>query len=137
MEPPLAGDHGPLGDIGAQLERIEDNTRKAHEAAAAAKQEATQAYEEARANRTGLERLYDDVVQIKQDLYGPEEERRRGKRTGLVQRVDHHDEQIGNLQTLKNEAKAVVSTRRWAIGASITLGTLMVMLIGIVLRAAG
>lgn len=103
------GQRSPLGDVGEQLSRIEDNARNAYEAAAAARQEAEQAYNESRATNGRLAKAWEEIHMLKFDIYGPEEERRRGTSPGILQRIANMECSVASLEKTYHDVKALTS----------------------------
>lgn len=73
-----------------------------------------------------------ELSRVLDDLYGPNDERRRrvGDRPGLVARVGQLEEDVRALTEIRRQAEAVVSAKRWLIGFAVTVGTMMLGMIG-------
>lgn len=73
-----------------------------------------------------------EVARVVEELYGPDDERRRriGDRPGLVMRVTQLEEDVRGLTEIRRQAEAVVSAKRWLIGFAITVGSMLLGMIG-------
>lgn len=85
------------------------------------------------------------LAQIEEDLYGPVEDRRRPGRLGLMERVRHlEEERVSHLEgrmaereAQEQQVQAVGKAKRYLITTAVTVGVLMLTLIGLMVRIMG
>jgi hypothetical protein len=77
------------------------------------------------------------LAQIEEDLYGPTEERRRPGRIGLMERVSRLEGRMDEREAHEKELQAVSKTKRIMVTTMITVGMLMLTLIGLMVRIMG
>jgi len=85
------------------------------------------------------------LAQIEEDLYGPDEDRRRSGRSGLMQRVRYlEEERVSHLEgrmaereAQEQQMQAVSKTKRIMVGMMVPVIMLMLTLIGLMVRIMG
>jgi len=70
------------------------------------------------------------LAQIEEDLYGPEEDRRRTGRVGLMERVGQLEGQMREREGHEKQLEAVAKMKRWMIPLGVSMFTAMLTLVG-------
>lgn len=117
-------DRRPVDDLAEQLDRIEQAVTEARDVGIEARDIATEALAEARATNGRLRG-------VEEDLYGPEEERRARHNAGLLGKFNEVRRLVFDVAQSRDESQSVREAKRWIIGTSIAIGTLMIGVLGV------
>ena len=71
------------------------------------------------------------LAQIEEDLYGPEDDRRREGRAGLMQRVGQLEGKMEEREGHEKQLEAVSKMKRWMIPLGVSMFTAMLTLVGL------
>lgn len=77
------------------------------------------------------------IPRIEEEIRGPEDERLRQHRPGIVGTVEGHDGRILKLERDRDEGRAVAQTKRVMVGLGVSVLTFQVGMLTLMLRIAG
>lgn len=83
------------------------------------------------ADENGNNHTKRSLVQIEEDLYGPEDDRRRTGRKGLIERVDQLERQMQEREGYEKQLDAVAKMKKWMIPLGVSMFTAMLTLVGL------
>lgn len=77
------------------------------------------------------------IPRIEEEIRGPEDERLRSQRPGLIASVEAHDGRLAKIERARGEAEAVAKTKRMMIAIGATVIGAQVAMLTLMLRIAG
>lgn len=116
-------DPRPGGQLADQLDRIE--------------QTVAQARDEARKARKESEATNGRLRGVEQDLYGPEETRKREHSPGLIGEFRKIKTMVYDLANARDESAAVARAMKWIIGIGVTMVGSMFAVLGLLIQIVG
>lgn len=116
-------DPRPGDQLADQLDRIERT--------------AVQARDEARKAREESEDTNGRLRGVEQDLYGPEETRKREHSPGLIGEFRRMKSMVYDLAGARDESEAVARAMKWIIGIGVTMVGSMIAVLALLIQIVG
>ena len=77
------------------------------------------------------------LSEVRDDMYGPEEERRARHKTGLMGQVDEALNIAKTVRRSRDDSSAVASAMKWIVPTCIAMVTMMVAALTLLMRLTG